>query len=36
MNLGVDCSKLGDIVIQRTKYFLICEESMAPYFMGES
>ena len=33
MNLGVDRSKLGDIVICEDKYFLICEESMAPYFM---
>lgn len=33
MNLGVDRSKLGDIIICEDKYFLICEESMAPYFM---
>ena len=33
MNLGVDRSKLGDIVICDDKYFLICEESMASYFI---
>ena len=33
MNLGIDRAKIGDIFICDDKYFLICEESIASYFM---
>lgn len=33
MNLGVDRGKLGDIVIGEDRYVIICEESIAPYFV---
>lgn len=32
MKLGVDRSKLGDIIIGDGEYYLLCEESMAAYF----
>lgn len=32
MNLGVDRSKIGDIIMGENRYFIICEESMASYF----
>ena len=32
MNLGVDRSKIGDIIMGENHYFIICEESMASYF----
>lgn len=33
MNLGVERSKIGDIILAEEKYYLICEESMASYFI---
>lgn len=33
MQLGVERSKLGDILIQNDEYYVMCEESMASYFM---
>lgn len=33
MNLGIDRSKLGDIFISEDKYYIICEETMASYFI---
>ncbi|MGN0352168.1 MAG: RNA-binding protein [Roseburia sp.] len=33
MNLGVERSKLGDIVMNENAYYLFCEESIAPYFL---
>lgn len=33
MNLGVDRSRLGDIIISENAYYIICEESMASYFI---
>lgn len=33
MKLGVDRSKLGDIIIGDGEYYLLCEESMAGYFI---
>lgn len=34
MNLGVERSKIGDIIISNGKYYIICEESMADYFIN--
>jgi RNA-binding protein YlmH len=33
MSLGVDRSKIGDIVISDEGYFMLCEESIADYFI---
>lgn len=33
MQLGVDRSKLGDIIVGKGEYYLLCEESIAGYFM---
>ncbi len=33
MQLGVDRSKIGDILINEEDYYLLCEEGMAAYFM---
>lgn len=33
MKLGVDRSKLGDIIVGNDEYYLLCEESMAAYFI---
>lgn len=33
MKLGVDRSKLGDIIVGDDEYYLLCEESMAAYFI---
>ena len=33
MNLGIDRGKVGDIIISDDKYYIICEESMASYFI---
>lgn len=33
MNLGIERSTLGDIILQEKEAFLFCKESMAPYIM---
>lgn len=33
MNLGVERSKLGDIIVNENAYYLFCEEGIAPYFL---
>lgn len=33
MKLGIDRSKLGDIIVGNDEYYLLCEESMAAYFI---
>lgn len=33
MNLGVDRGRVGDILVGDDKYVIICEESIAPYFI---
>lgn len=33
MNLGIDRSKIGDIIVSENQYFIFCEESVAGYFM---
>ena len=33
MNLGVDRAKIGDIILEDTNAYLLCEESIAPYFL---
>ena len=33
MNLGIDRSKIGDIIIAENQYFIFCEESVADYFI---
>jgi RNA-binding protein YlmH len=35
MQLGVERSKIGDILINKDGYYLFCEESMADYFMEQ-
>ena len=34
MTLGIDRSKIGDILMGDGCYYILCEESMAPYFMA--
>lgn len=31
MNLGIDRSKVGDIMVGPNEYFIVCEETIAPY-----
>lgn len=33
MNLGVERSKLGDIIVKKDEYYFFCEESLASYFI---
>ena len=33
MNLGIERSKIGDIIVSENQSFVICEESIADYFM---
>ncbi len=33
MNMGIDRSKVGDIILSEDRYFMICEDTMAQYFI---
>ena len=33
MNMGIDRSKVGDIILSKDRYFMICEDTMAQYFI---
>lgn len=35
MTLGIDRSKIGDILMGDGCYYILCEENVAPYFMEQ-